>query len=502
MASRNVLFITLDQFRADCLHGALADHVDLPNLQALRREAVTFTQHYSVCNPCGPARASLLTGQYAMNHRSVRNGTPLRHDTPNLATELRKLGCVPLLYGYTDCSQDPRALAADDPRLRTYEEVMPGFEEVVEMRMEQSAPWRADLAAKGYDVPEGGEIWRPSGPRVADPTFYAAEDSDTAFLTDKVIEDLPGRAAGWCAHVTYLRPHPPFVAPSPYNEMYAPGDMPAIQTGGSIEALKASHPFLAAHLLADGANKMVVGDPELPPGPDLTAQLRALYLGLATEVDHHIGRIFDALKEAGLWENTLVVVTADHGEMLGDHHEWGKVSYHDAAFHVPLIIRDPDHADQHGTEVSKISESIDVTPTILDWMGGKAPHSMDGISLIPYLRGQNPKTIKPCSFSEIDFGNPIYPSGVQKALGLDSSLTNFAILREGAYRLVHFAADIPQILLEIDETGGVIDRSGAPDVMPIFLDLSRKMLCHRMANADGLFARTMITPFGPMVSEA
>ena len=96
---QNVLFILIDQLRADLLNGELAKHVDLPNLHALMADAVTFQRHFSVTNPCGPSRASILTGQYAMNHRSVRNGTPLRHDTPNLASEARKCGYQPLLFG-------------------------------------------------------------------------------------------------------------------------------------------------------------------------------------------------------------------------------------------------------------------------------------------------------------------------------------------------------------------------------------------------------------------
>ena len=90
--TKNVLLIVIDQLRADCVFGELAAHIDLPNLRGLMDDAVTFQRHFSVVNPCGPSRASLLTGQYAMNHRSVRNGTPLRHDIPNVATEMRKSG--------------------------------------------------------------------------------------------------------------------------------------------------------------------------------------------------------------------------------------------------------------------------------------------------------------------------------------------------------------------------------------------------------------------------
>ena len=87
----NILLIVIDQFRGDLLTDSpLGRIAKLPNLHALMGEAVTFPHHYSVVAPCAPSRASLLTGQYAMNHGVVRNGTPLRHDTPNLATEIRK----------------------------------------------------------------------------------------------------------------------------------------------------------------------------------------------------------------------------------------------------------------------------------------------------------------------------------------------------------------------------------------------------------------------------
>ena len=89
---RKTLFILLDQCRADAISGALGDHVELPNIRALMADAVSFSHHFSVTNPCGPARASILTGMYAMNHRSVRNGTPLAAHHPNLALALKAGG--------------------------------------------------------------------------------------------------------------------------------------------------------------------------------------------------------------------------------------------------------------------------------------------------------------------------------------------------------------------------------------------------------------------------
>ena len=138
-----VLFIVIDQLRADCLLGALADAIELPNLRALMADGTTFSRHYTVTVPCGPARASLLTGLYAMNHRSVRNGTPLDGTLDTLPRELRKAGYEPLLFGYTDTSADPRGLDPFDPALKSYEGVMPGFTELLVMQWETSYPWVA-----------------------------------------------------------------------------------------------------------------------------------------------------------------------------------------------------------------------------------------------------------------------------------------------------------------------------------------------------------------------
>ena len=138
----NTLFIVIDQLRGDCVLGGLESSLDLLNIRALAADAVSFRNHYSVTSPCGPSRVSLLTGQYASNHRATRNGTPLKRDVANLATVARDAGFDPLLFGYTDTSHDPRFLPPDDPRLFSYEELAPGFDEVVRMRLEgDSSAW-------------------------------------------------------------------------------------------------------------------------------------------------------------------------------------------------------------------------------------------------------------------------------------------------------------------------------------------------------------------------
>jgi arylsulfatase A-like enzyme len=489
---RNILFIVIDQLRADCLHGELGDHVDLPHLRRLMDDAVTFDNHYSVTSPCGPARASLLTGQYAMNHRSVRNGTPLPHDKPNLATEARKAGYLPVLYGYTDTGMDPRVHAPADPVVHSYEQVMPGFVEALEMRLEESWPWRAHLAARGYDVPPYPDIFRPAGGRPDDPALYRAEDSDTAFLTDRVIQELGSRPPGWFATVTYIRPHPPFVAPEPFNRMVDPATLPkpTVSRGGD------DHPFLQLARAQKTIASNVEGFPDLEATEENVAMLRSVYLGLAAEVDHHIGRLLDFLDEQDLFENTVIVVTGDHGEMLGDYGLWGKSSYHDAVFHVPLIIRDPVRRACFGQRFSLPTESIDVAPTILDLIGVDIPDTMDGVSLLPLLEGEIPVDWRGYSYSELDFGNPVKPTLWQEALGLDSDRANLAVYRNERHTLVHFNGDLPQILFDRQEEGEAFDVAADPCSQPILLEMSRAMLDHRMTHAEGRFAKTMITSEG------
>ena len=95
------------------------------------------------------------------------------------------------------------------------------------MRQESDdSAWFAHLAQRGLPAPAYPDIYIPDGPDIASPAKYKAEDSDTAFLTDRVIEDLAQRPPGWCALVTYIRPHPPLVAPAPYNDMYDPAGLP------------------------------------------------------------------------------------------------------------------------------------------------------------------------------------------------------------------------------------------------------------------------------------
>ncbi len=501
---QNVLFIIIDQLRADCVTGALADYVELPNLRTFMRDAVTFERHFSVVNPCGPSRASILTGQYSMNHRSVRNGTPLRHDTPTLPGEMRKAGYLPMLFGYTDTSADPRVHHPNDPAMHTYEYPMAGFHEMVEMRMEMSFPWRSHLLNHGYRFEHYWQVYRPKSPtgdapKLNDPAMYKAEHSDTAFLTDQFLAAMPAYADNsWFAHLTYIRPHPPLVAPAPYNDMYKPKDLPLPTRHAHAEDDAAVHPFFGPAQNTATAKDFIVGFPDLDPTDETIQTLRAVYLGLASEVDHHIGRVVQFLKDSGQYDDTMIIITADHGDMLGDHHMWGKFSVYDAAYHTPLIIRIPENGGHAGAHVSAPTESIDLTPTILDWVGKDIPNAMDGTSLLPLLTGTVPDTWRRYSFSELDFADPSAPTLWERELGTNPSTSNLSILRDDRFTLVEFADEtLTPMLFDHHGAGEMVNVASDPKFAPDLARLTRAVLRHRMQNMDHTLSMEMITTSGP-----
>lgn len=220
---RKVLFISADQWRGECLSALGHGVLKTPHLDALAAEGVLFKQHFSVTSPCGPARSSLHTGLYLMNHRVGRNGTPLDQRHTNLAKEVRKLGFDPVLFGYTDTSADPRGRDPGDAALRTYEGPLTGYQ-VGLLFPDFMTAWMKDLHAKGYVFEGRQDIYQPMpgvlppagrGHRFI-PARFKAPDSDTNFMADQVLSWLgQHREEDWFMHCVFLRPHPPVITPTP-----------------------------------------------------------------------------------------------------------------------------------------------------------------------------------------------------------------------------------------------------------------------------------------------
>lgn len=420
MALVNYLLVTLDQFRADAMSCAGHPLVRTPTLDALASSGVRLTRHYSQAAPCSPGRASLYTGTYQSRHRVVANGSPLDIRFDNLALAARRAGYEPALFGYTDQSVDPSTVASrDDERLSYYDGVLPGFDPVLRMPEDQR-PWRAWLEELGYDPRDHYED------ALRDEPTRPAELSASAFLTDGFIEWHRRQDSPWFAHLSYLRPHPPYAAAGDFATMYDPADveLPLAPTADP-------HPL---HAMALGVQAVAA-----PSDERAMRHLKAQYYGMVSEVDHQLGRALAAIAEAGQWEDTVVIVTADHGEQLGDHGLLEKLGFFEESYAILGLVRDPRHPGSHGGVVEAFTENVDVMATLCEMMGLEVPLQCDGYSLLPWLRGENPPSWRSAAHYEWDWRYLLLGAAdLSWPFGRRIHANNLAVLRGEGYAYVQF----------------------------------------------------------------
>ncbi|KAA3623014.1 MAG: DUF229 domain-containing protein, partial [Proteobacteria bacterium] len=468
---------------------------DTPTFDARAADGALCRSHYTVCAPCGPARASLLTGMYLHNHRSVRNGTPLEDRHTNIAREMRRAGYRPMLFGYTDTSLDPSAHAVEEVTRHGYESLMPGFDAGLLLPGEDPRAWLDDLTRKGYAASSCEQAFAVRGDpprgcgRARVRAIYDSDDSQTAFLTRQVIDYLAGADPGWFVHLSWFRPHPPHIAPAPWNDRYAAGSVPVPVRQPSIAEEASTHPWLAAALGPNGDwYEDWMRDAIGTPNYDVEVrQLRATYYGLVSKVDHYFGQLMRFMRESGLVDDTLIVLTSDHGELLGDHYLFGKRGYFDAGFHIPLIVRDPYAPGRaRGRTVESFSESVDVMPTLLDWLGLPVPRQCDGHSLLPAVRGE-PAEAPDQVFWEYDFRNDDDGCGVEEELGLAPNQCLINVVRSRRYKYVHFAGLEP-VFFDLEEDPGELINTAslAPYREPMLEHMQRLMTWRMTSDAPAL----------------
>ncbi|MCQ4160105.1 alkaline phosphatase family protein [Roseomonas sp. GC11] len=500
---KNVLLIVVDQWRADFMPVLGADFLRTPNLDRLCREGVTFRNHVTTTVPCGPARASLLTGLYLMNHRAVQNTVPLDARHMNLGKALRQIGYDPALIGYTTSTPDPRTTGPRDPRFTTLGDLMEGFRAVgaFEPSMDGYFGW---LAQKGYALPEKREnIWLPAGeeavPGATDrPCRIPAELSDTAYFTERALTYLKGKGdRPWFLHLGYWRPHPPFIAPEPYNTMYSPAQMPALHRRPTWQEEAAQHPLLDFYLrgISQGSFFHGAGGAATEMDEAAIRQMRATYAGLITEVDDALGKVFEHLDQTGQWDDTLIIFTSDHGEQLGDHYLLGKIGYHDESFRIPLVVKDPASPDSAGRIEGAFTESVDVLPTILEWLGGEAPRACDGRSVLPLLRGETPADWREHLFYEYDFRD-IHYSQPETALGVAMDDAALCVVQDEAWKYVHFSG-LPPLLFDLRRDPQQFENLAQdPAHAEVVARYAQKALSHRMRHAERTLTHFRATPRG------
>lgn len=457
MAVRNILFLMADQMRADCWGAGLGRpgaRLETPALEALARRGVRFERAYCPSPICGPSRMSFYTGLVPSSHGSTVNQAPLPVGTVTLGDRMRALGVRTGLAGKTHMRADTEGMARlglSESEARGVLVAECGFEPWARddglhpLPRANNRGYNAFLRGLGHDLDnpwhdiansaEGpnGEVLSGWHLRNADkPARVDRSRSETAWTTDRAmafIEDCGD--APWCLHVSYIKPHWPYIAPAPYHALYD-GDA----VWAATPPPETPHPVHRAFM--DHSESVTFRD-EAARG-----RVIPTYLGLIREVDDHVGRLMEWLRARGALDETLVVFTSDHGDYLGDHGLGEKQLFHDESAAIPLIVSIPGGAADRA--VATPVEGIDLIPTFLEALGGdSAKHALEGRSLMPFLDGR-PDIERPPALCELDYSTRL----ARRALGVAPDRARGWMITDGRWKYIHWL-DLPDQLFDLAE---------------------------------------------------
>ncbi len=270
------------------------------------------------------------------------------------------------------------------------------------------------------------------------PANIREEDSETPWLTSEAIRFMDEVDGPWCAHLSFIKPHWPYIVPAPYHAIYGQSHVP--------QALRAEAELEAPHPVLEAYQKSAVA--QAFQRDDVRRKVIPAYMGLIKQCDDQLGRLLDHLEATGKAEDTMIVLTSDHGDYLGDHWLGEKDFFHEASVKIPLIIYDPRASADgaRGTICEALTESIDLAATFVEAAGGKVPdHILEGRSLMPWLRGETPEKWREFVVSEYDYGStPRAP-----ALGVSARDARIFMVFDGRWKLIHFEGGFRPMLFDL-----------------------------------------------------
>jgi len=448
--ARNLLFVMCDQLRADHLSCYGHPRLPTPAIDALAARGTRFANAFVQSGVCGPSRMSYYTGRYVSSHGATWNRVPLSIAEWTLGDYLRAAGRKLALIGKTHVVPDRAGLARvglDEASGLGSLLARGSFVEALRHDGHHAEPggdYAGWLRAKGY---VGDDPWTDFVIAVTDrdgrpqsgwqmrncrwPARVAEEHSETAYATDLAIDFIRAQGdAPWALHLSYVKPHWPYVAPAPYHARFRAEDARPVVRGAA--ELVDAHPVLAAYRRQEECANFM--------RDDVIATVRPAYMGLVRQVDDHLARLWRALDELGRFDDTLVVFASDHGDYLGDHWLGEKEHFHDTVQRVPLVVALPGAAP--GRVVDALVEAVDVVPTALEALGlDAARHRVEGASLVPWLDGATPASWRDAAFSELDWGF----REARRALARGPDECHAWMVRTADWKYVHWRGFPPQL---------------------------------------------------------
>lgn len=371
----NLLFLYTDEQRFDTLAVYGNRQIAMPNLNRLAEQSCVFDRAYVSQPVCTPSRSSILTGLYPHTNGCTGNNLPLAAAVPCLPELLSPGRYATAHFGKWHLGDELSAQHGFEEWLSIEDAYNPWFRpERDRNAVSDYSRWLIEQGKR----PENGRCFgRGEAARLPEalgkPAFLAQAAS--RFVREHSSQPF-------CLYVNFLEPHMPFTGPR--DGQYVPAELP-LPANFACPPTERNHPrgrlfhsYYAAGRRFDTRSS----------DPDDVRRLIARYWGLCSEVDAQCGTILKTLEECGLWDNTLIVFTSDHGDMMGSHQLIAKCVMYEEAVRVPLLVKLP--GQRESVRVGGPVSQVDLVPTLLDAMGEAVPGHLQGHSLLGRIKGSTP----------------------------------------------------------------------------------------------------------------
>jgi arylsulfatase A-like enzyme len=386
--SPSLVFIWTDQQAPRTIAAYGNDLIETPNLDRLANEGTTFERAYCSSPVCGPSRSSVMTGKHPHTTGVTENNIPLAPDDLTIA-ELLGDDYVTGWIGKWHLGDEIFRQRGFDEWVSTEDQYRPFYSE--HRPTDAHSDYHDYLLQQGYEpdqVEDDGYAWFSR-------SFVASnvpeEHSKPAFMADAAVDFIERHAdESFVLHVMFLEPHDPYT--SPRDDQYAPADvdLPPNFDHDGLDEQPLRYRF-GREVIRRGVSRQAPDTMGVPPTEDDWREVISNYWGLVSLVDTHTGRILDALDDMGVADETITVYTSDHGDLMGSHQLYTKMTQFEEAVRIPLLVRFPD-GTAAGERIKHPVSQVDLLPTLLDAMGVSVPDQwgLHGESLFQFLQDEAP----------------------------------------------------------------------------------------------------------------
>ncbi len=440
MADRpNILLISTDHWPAALLGAAGHPMIQTPTLDSLARSGIRFTNAYAECPVCIPARRTLMTGTSPRSHGDrVAEEKPMP-ELPTLAQTFREAGYQTYAVGKLHVYPQRDRIGFDDVLLdeegRTQYGVVDDYEAFL---ADQGYPGQQFL--HGMSNNEYG--WRPWHlPEQTHPTNWA-----TRQLVRTIKRRDPTRPAFW--FLSYRHPHPPLVPLQLYLDLYRQLDL--------HQQPASDKPYMSDWIDGDSTFAIRRRQARHEGMSDVQIRLaRTAFYALCTQIDHQLRVLIGTLREEGLLDETILLFTSDHGDMLGNHGIWAKRLFYESVANIPMILVGVDADDRVGANRTddRLVGWQDIMPTLLELAGIEVPETVEGISMVGEERRE-------WLYGEV---------------GENSSATR--MIHDGRHKLIYYPVGNRRQLFDLEEDPNELrDLSDSPTYQQVLTRLTELLI--------------------------